>query len=222
LPSEKSLQEISPSFHARFIINRRPNRCSAGGPRGPAAAVDAFSETPLRRRDPEPLGDGLDGNKEGAMRRVILALMLFVFVACQPATMELTEEQRSAIADSIRQIRGDLFAAAERLDAAELTSYFAEDGVFIIAGHYQSHDEFAQGIRNGFAGRQSLSWTIQDQRIDVLSANVVAVADIAVYVATDTLGITSEAPVMHTEVWVRRDGGWKILHAHESIDQESM
>ena len=63
---------------------------------------------------------------------------------------------------------------------------------------------------------------LQHQRIDVLSANVVAVADIAVSVDTDTLGITSEVPVVRTEVWVRRDGGWKILHALESISLESM
>ena len=85
-----------------------------------------------------------------------------------------------------------------------------------------SQDEFAQIMRDAFARLQSLSTTIQDQRIDVLSANVVAVADIAVAVQTDTLGITSEVPTVRTEVWVRRDGGWKIFHAQESLSWDSM
>ena len=156
------------------------------------------------------------------MRHSILPLMLLAVVACQPATVALTEEQRFAIADSIRQVRGDLFAAAERLDAAELASYFVEDGVIIMVGYYQSHDEFAQSMRRGFARLRSHLTIIRDERIDVLSANVVAVADIAVSVDTDTLGITSEVPVVRTEVWVRRDGVWKILHAQESISMEFM
>jgi len=115
-----------------------------------------------------------------------------------------------------------LQAAAERLDAAELTSYFAEDGVIIIMGHYISHAEFSRIMSDGFTRLQSHSTSIEDQRIDVLSANVVAVADIAVSVETDTLGITSEYPVVRTEVWVRRDGSWKVLYAQESFSMESM
>jgi hypothetical protein len=34
-----------------------------------------------------------------------------------------------------------LFAAAERLDPTALASYFAEDGVIIIVGHYVSQAE---------------------------------------------------------------------------------
>jgi hypothetical protein len=77
-------------------------------------------------------------------------------------------------------------------------------------------------MRDGFTRLHSHSTTIEDQRIDVLSANVVAVADIAVSVETDTLGITSEYPVVRTEVWVRRDGSWKVLYAQESFSMESM
>ncbi|NIM48259.1 MAG: hypothetical protein GTO22_03215 [Gemmatimonadales bacterium] len=59
-------------------------------------------------------------------------------------------------------------------------------------------------------------------RIDALAANVVAVADIATTVVTDTSGTTSEQTHMHTEVWVKRDGRWIMLHSQESIRPESM
>jgi hypothetical protein len=39
---EKSLLEISLSFHARFITDHALNQKPAGGPSGPAAAVDAL------------------------------------------------------------------------------------------------------------------------------------------------------------------------------------
>jgi uncharacterized protein (TIGR02246 family) len=119
-------------------------------------------------------------------------------------------------------MRADLFTAAENLDAATLSSYFADDAVIVVMGNYVSQADFAQIMQNALRRLQSHSTRIQDQRIDVLGANAVAVADLAVDVDTDTSGVTSEYLVIRTEVWVRRDGVWKILHTQESISQKSM
>jgi phenylpyruvate tautomerase PptA (4-oxalocrotonate tautomerase family) len=47
------------------------------------------------------------------MRRILLAaLAVSVFVACQPATTELTEEQKAEIAAEIRQVVAEFWQTA--------------------------------------------------------------------------------------------------------------
>jgi hypothetical protein len=49
------------------------------------------------------------------MYRITLPLMLAVGVACQPATTEMTDEQRAAIRDTVEQIMDGLVDAGRAI-----------------------------------------------------------------------------------------------------------
>ena len=153
------------------------------------------------------------------MRRMILPLSLFVAAACQPATMELTEEQKAAIADTVRQLQLGHYAAAERQDVTALVDNFAEDAVVASNGVLMGHDEFAAFAANLHGGIQALAMTVHDTHIDVLALDVAVVTVLASAKITDTAGVVvaEQMPVAHTHVWVRRNGSWKTLHGHESF-----
>ena len=151
------------------------------------------------------------------MRRMAPALLVFVFAACQPAAMELTEAQRTEIADEFRQFRMDLYASNERLEVQPTLSAIAEDVALIIQGTRLSYDDFAPAVRGGFATLQSVAVDVKEMRIDVLSADAVVNTDVIDEVATDTSGRTLEQTYLHTEVWVKRDGRWAMVAGHRSI-----
>jgi hypothetical protein len=146
--------------------------------------------------------------------------MLFLFAACQPATMELTEERKAEIAAEFRQFRMDLYASNERLDIEQTLNSIAEDVALIVQGTRLRYDDFATAARGGFGSLQSLSVDVQDMQIDVLGEDVVVNTDVVVDVVTDTTGTTVEQTHLHTEVWVKRDGRWVMTHGHKSNPPE--
>jgi len=95
------------------------------------------------------------------MRRLTLSVLsLAVLAACQPATTELTEEQRSAIADTARQIQLEHYAAAERLDVAAVANNFTEDGVVASNGVLMQGEAVAGYVANLYGGLQALTVTV--------------------------------------------------------------
>ena len=151
------------------------------------------------------------------MRRMILALIVFAFAACQPATMELTDAQRAEIADEFRQFRMDLYASNEHLDIEPTLSAIAEDVALIIQGTRLSYEDFAPAVRGGFAALQSVAVDVKEMQVDVLTADAVVNTDVIDEVATDTSGQTFEQTYLHTEVWVKRDSRWVMVAGHRSI-----
>ena len=151
------------------------------------------------------------------MRRLMLPLMLFVAAACQPATMELTDAQRTEIADEFRQFRMDLYASNERLDVEATLNAIGEDVALIVEGTRVSYEQFAPGVRAGFGALASVSVDVREMEIDVLAAHAVVNTDMIDEVATDTSSNRFEQTYLHTEVWVKRDGQWVMVAGQRSI-----
>jgi len=154
------------------------------------------------------------------MRRMILPLMLLVFTACQPATMELTEEQKAAIADTVNALQAESWDAWRAADLDRALSYMHDSPDFWFALQGQALRGYAESEsfwREGFGTASRLDITISDSRTMVLAANVVAVLEHGAFSVTDDAGVTSpEQPFVMSATWVRRDGDWKVLYGHES------
>jgi uncharacterized protein (TIGR02246 family) len=162
------------------------------------------------------------------MRRVILPLMLLV-VACQPATMELSEEQEAEMAAEVNAVNAQYWEAWQAGDFERGMSFYYDSSDLAVAG--QGAVEFgytavAAKYGPGMANVVSVAVTLTTSRTMVLAPDVVCTIEVGTYAATFTTGVTGpEMGFAFTNVWVRRDGEWKIHVAHESFpppETESM
>ena len=152
------------------------------------------------------------------MRRLILPLVLMV-VACQPATMELTEEQKAEIAAEVNALQADLWDAWREMDIDRALSFGRDVPEFMFAyeGQLWDYAEFEEAARSVSADVESQTFTITESQTTVLAPDVVCITEQGTNVATDTMGETGpEVAFAITVIWVHRDGEWKIEHNHES------
>jgi hypothetical protein len=119
----------------------------------------------------------------------------------------------------IRRVHADMRAAAEQRDAAALFAFvldtatppIIENGA-IAATHAAALERTERGLR----GLASISYAYARDSITVLSPTT------ALWVAEGTAqaglpdGRQISAPFAESIVFVRRDGAWKVLHAHRS------
>ena len=74
------------------------------------------------------------------MSRIVLAgFSLIVLIACQPTSNELTEEQQTAIADSVRQLSAEMQRAFDNKDPSHF-DYFADWSASSMAGRRSFDD----------------------------------------------------------------------------------
>jgi len=155
------------------------------------------------------------------MRRMILPLSLFVFAACQPATVELTDAEKATIADDVNAINAGFWDAWRAADFGRGMSYYYDspDLAFAMQGVVDyGYANVDAKYRPGMADVASQTITLTTSRTTVLAADVVCIMDGGTYTATDALGVTGpEMGFAVTNIWVLRDGDWKIHIGHESF-----
>ena len=153
------------------------------------------------------------------MRRMILPLMLFVFVACQPATMEFTYEQRAAIHDTVTQLADEIVEAFRARDIDRYMAPHASEFVFVENGVIGAdRDSMMNAWGNLFATFQEITtvdWI--DVYVDVLGPDAAVFTGSFDWTGVDTAGSQIAANGVWTTIWTRGDEGWKIIHGHESF-----
>jgi len=153
------------------------------------------------------------------MDRMILPLMLFV-VACQPAAMELTEEQTATIKSELDAVADEAIAAIAAVDIDRHLQFYvaSEDLTVAMQGEViRSFATWADGVRAAFSGIESIeSCAFTDKVTQVLSA------DVAVFTADFgcTGTTTGGGPLVFdhtvTAVMQKQDGVWKCVNFSET------
>ena len=157
------------------------------------------------------------------MRRFALAALSLAFLAtaCQPATTELTEEQKAEIAAEVSAINAewwDLWRAAD-IDRGMSYFYDSPDLVFAMEGALtHGYADLDAIVRTEMASVASQEIKFIDSETTVLAPDAVCITEAATFTATDTAGVTTpEATFAITTIWMRRGGEWKIHMSHESM-----
>ena len=155
------------------------------------------------------------------MRRMILPLMLLLAIACQPATMELTDAERATIADEVTAIQTQFWNDWEAVNFDAAMAYYRTnpDPVWAWMGEVRSGVEdltaLFRGILEGLA-RQEL--TVDDRQVVVLGQDAAYVIDRISFSAFDAEGAEAmSGRFVASVVWVRSNGEWKVAGGHESI-----
>ena len=146
--------------------------------------------------------------------------LAFLAAACQPAAVELTEEQKAALADSVSAMHAESWQPWLAADLDQGMRYFlnSPDVGWGWNGEIRyGYDNIDAWFRPNMAGMASQELTVADRRAVVLARDVVCVMESGTIAVTDTAGVTlPPMPFAMTAIWIRRDGEWKIHLGHES------
>jgi len=148
-----------------------------------------------------------------------IVALLALAAACQRGAPPLTEAQRTAIADSVRQADDQLFAALNAKDVQRMMSFYVpgDDVISADAGMiYPSRDSLEKSSRAFWSSLKSVSIARDQQRIAVLAPKAVVVTETWHGTFTDSAGKSMDTKGAYTVVWERRDDGWKILAENNS------
>ncbi len=152
------------------------------------------------------------------MRRLALAALSLAFLAtaCQPATTELTDEQKAAIEEEVRQVGDDMGEAWRALDFDRARSFLADDMDWAIPPMpFTTIEEIEPGARAYISGISEITLEDEDLFIRVLGPDAAVVGSTSHETVVDVNGVSSSTRTALTLVWARADGVWKLVHGHQ-------
>ena len=153
------------------------------------------------------------------MRRIVLAAFtLTVLAACQPATTELTEEQRNEIAAEVELLHGQFWDAWRVIDGRGMIYYYnSPDFAFGVDGQLV-HGWAALNDIVQSSNVVTQEFTFNESLTTVLATDVVCVMEQGTYTETFDTGETGpETAFAFTAIWVRQGDEWKVHLGHASM-----
>jgi ketosteroid isomerase-like protein len=167
----------------------------------------------------------------GSEQRFGLIGLAFLVAACSPGSTDarpaaldpLTDAERTAIADTVRELYRDgshTFDAA--VDCAEIADWLADRAsvlfvaqgrLFETGGREDGIMDMCQAIKRN---RLSAEEEIQQQVVEVLNRDAALVVTRGVYTVRYRDGRTMVRPQVVTTAWSRGRDGWRMVHLHES------
>lgn len=161
------------------------------------------------------------------MRALAAFLVLFLVAACQSPPPEAPPLDRQAIADEVRAVADAWIATAGANDLEATASYYLDDlGEYYTAAPalfvnrlsiYPDGPAVVEAFGPAMANRSATRYNLTSNVFAVLSADAVVQVFEATYNVTNLEGETGpEYPMTGSVVWVRHQGGWKLLHYHQS------
>jgi uncharacterized protein (TIGR02246 family) len=154
-------------------------------------------------------------------RHALVVLPLAFLAACQPATTELTDEQKAEIAAEVDSIQAEFMDAWKEGDFERAITYYYDspDLTVAIDGTIEhGYAEIMAKARPGYTQVASMDITITSSETIVLAQDVACKVEGGIMTATFKNGFTTpEQSYVYTPVWVSREGEWKIHVMHESF-----
>ena len=156
------------------------------------------------------------------MRRLALAAVFVIFLcACQATQIELTEDDKAAIAAEVNAlVDAEWLASTDPVDFDKMMSlvHDTDQAAFSFnGGVVRSHSAMEDVLGAHFASIRREPATITDSMTVVLGPDAAYVIRSGTFVSIDTAGNSGPlTPFVQTLVWVKRDGVWKVLFGHAS------
>jgi len=148
---------------------------------------------------------------------LIVAAIVALNVSCQQTESSLTDSQRAAIVDEIKQLTAAAYEAVSQLDHKRAYSYFSEQTTAAINGKViESWETHKQQGGAFLASLREAKYVVEEMQVDVLTPDVAVLVGRYHFTATDTAGNAMTATPAWTWVFARQNREWKIVHAHIS------
>jgi uncharacterized protein (TIGR02246 family) len=145
---------------------------------------------------------------------IVGALLL---VGCQ-STPAFNPEDPAVISEIESRLQATMDGAS-RADAEQVVADVGNDATFITSDVMLSGlDNIRAQFADTYSGLASQAHTLREKRVRILSPDVALVMATGEGTYTDKAGWTSEPlGLAVTIVFVRQNGAWRAVHAHQSI-----
>ena len=154
------------------------------------------------------------------MKPILAAALICLVAACAgPAPSAMSDVQRTAIADTVKQLAAKLFEGENRRSADEFISQASDDPDFryVSSGNlFPSKDSLSKAAHARVASLKELTYTLKDAGVTVLSPDAASFTGSYDETAVDSAGKSQSFHDGWTAVYTRRNGQWKIVHGHFS------
>jgi uncharacterized protein (TIGR02246 family) len=158
------------------------------------------------------------------MEVTVKSLLLFACIAllgasCQSSSAALSEADRTAIADSARQLARDFIAADHSKDPDRVVAFFSDSADVAIASNgalRPSRQAFREALVQLYGSTRSLDIQPDTTKVTVLGRDAAAVTQSYHYSRVASDGRRSGGIAVITYVCQRQGGRWKITHYHFS------
>lgn len=151
--------------------------------------------------------------------RLGLAVAVVLAAACKQVTQEITEVQRTAIADTVKAAHRALFASVSTRNTDSVMSFLVADDrlTWVESGMiYPSRDSVVRAVRSFFGGMRAVTVTSAEPKVMVLGRSAAVLTTTFRESFTDTAGATQQVTGAWSAVYHRTPSGWKIVQGHES------
>ncbi len=153
------------------------------------------------------------------MKRPLLVFVSLFILSAPLRAQQLSDRQRTAIADTVKQLAKALFDAENQRNADVFIGQATDDPDFhyISSGNlFPSKDSLSRAAHSRVKSLKALTYTLKDGYVTVLSPDAAVFTGSYDEVAVDSAGKSAQFRDGWTAVYARRHGQWKIVHGHFS------
>ncbi len=151
-------------------------------------------------------------------------IIMFLSLACVTVTFANQEKSSisnpQAIEKAVLETNAKMIQAAENLDAEGFFDWILDSvaGPVIQDGKLMlTRQEALEAVKRGFQGVAKAKYQLDRTYVRAISPEVALLTGEGTSTATLEDGRTFSAPFALSEVFVLREGKWKVLHAHQSV-----
>lgn len=128
-------------------------------------------------------------------------------------------QDEQAVVDTIESLTDDLMTTWSDLDPDAYLQFFSDDVQFYFRG-WSDREQFGKMVRRILSNTREYPYEITDRKIRVLGQDAAVATLIYRAQPVSAKGESSDFEAAYTLVYERRDGAWKVVHAHESVTPE--
>ena len=152
----------------------------------------------------------------------LLAVLLLLSGACQPAETPLTDAEKGEITAAVRAVFDTMVQGMNEHDVDMILGCYWKSDQLRFAGDGElisGWDALYESASTGHADPAIQEWShsIDEVLIDVLSRDIALVTARGVVNLVDEEGNKSQLGYTVTDVFQRQESGWIIINEHESV-----
>jgi len=157
-------------------------------------------------------------------RAILSAALSFALLFC-PALHAadngaLCDSTRQAVEKAVLEAHSRMTAAAQDPDPEKMFAFIldAGPGTIIQNGVYlNSRQDALEAVKKGMEGVAKVERSFKQTRVTVLASELALLTGYGTTTITLMDGRVISSPIALTELFVLRDGEWKLLHGHHSV-----
>jgi uncharacterized protein (TIGR02246 family) len=158
------------------------------------------------------------------MRHHSLIAAASIVAACQPASVALTDADKSAVVEELAPVLEASWEAWRAVDYDSGMSFYLDSPETVFTSQGATIRGFAainEAFRPAFANIEQQEIDLTETHITVLSVDAVHVTESGMYAQFDGTDVElRRAPFSFSATWVRNDGEWRIITCHQSEQQQ--